>query len=113
MLWGCFALLWIGWADHQKSYRSVAEGIRSGLPKGNRCIAEQGLGLAPRAALHYHADLLFVPFDASSPRACALVLTQASPHTELPLTGESWEKLVDVGRPGDKSERFRLYRWGP
>ena len=62
------------------------------------------------AALDYHADIRARPFDIARPRACPLVLVQGSPQHEFDGPGAGWVKLADVGRPGDKGERFRLYR---
>jgi hypothetical protein len=42
-----------------------------------------------------------------------VVLVQGSPKEEFaPLASSTvhWVKLADVGRPGDRSERYRLYR---
>jgi hypothetical protein len=47
------------------------------------------------------------------PAACPLVLVQGSPQHELDAPGGAglrWRKLADVGRPGDRAERYRLYR---
>jgi len=35
---------------------------------------------------------------------------QGNPAHEADAPGEGWVKLVDVGRPGDRNERHRLYR---
>ena len=45
-----------------------------------------------------------------SPNACPLMLVQGSPQHEFDGPGAGWVKLADVGRPGDRSERYRLYR---
>jgi hypothetical protein len=39
-----------------------------------------------------------------------LLLVQGSPKQELDAPGAGWVKLADVGRPGDRGERYRLYR---
>jgi hypothetical protein len=48
------------------------------------------------------------------PTACPLVLVQGSPRHELDAppapSGMRWVKLADTGRPGDRAERYRLYR---
>ena len=41
LLWGMFAMLWMPWADYQKSYRNVALQLRSKIPVGASCIAQQ------------------------------------------------------------------------
>ncbi len=109
LLWGSFAALWLPWADHQKSYRPVALQLKSRLPPGEACVSGHNLGTPQRAALSYHAGLR--PQDDQQGR-CAFLLVQGSPQQESvpPVSGRRWVKLADVGRPGDKAERFRLYR---
>jgi 4-amino-4-deoxy-L-arabinose transferase-like glycosyltransferase len=111
LLWGTFAMLWMPWADFQKSYRSVALQLRSKIPVGAQCIAHRGLGVPQAAALDYHADIRPQPFDIARPLACPLLLVQGNPRHEFDAPGRNWTKLADVGRPGDRSERYRLYRW--
>lgn len=112
LLWGTFATLWMPWADHQKSYRSVALQLRSKIPVGTTCIAQRGLGVPQGASLDYYGDIQPRAFDLGKPRECPLVLVQGSPQHEFDAPGPGWTKLADVGRPGDKGERFRLYRFG-
>jgi 4-amino-4-deoxy-L-arabinose transferase-like glycosyltransferase len=112
LLWGTFALLWMPWADFQKSYRSVALQLRSKIPVSAPCIAQRGLGMSQAAALDYHADIRPQAFNVVKPDACPLLLVQGSPQHEFDGPGPGWVKLADVGRPGDKSERYRLYRLG-
>jgi len=110
LLWGTFATLYMPWADYQKSYRPVALQLRAGIPSSEACIAERFLGETQRAALSYHVGLVTRPYDPTQPDACPLVLVQGSPEHELDHPGARWDKLTDVGRPGDRSERYRLYR---
>ena len=110
LLWGSFAMLWMPWADFQKSYRSVARELRASLPAGSGCIAQRFLGLSQGAALDYHAGIRTRAFDPRSPEACRLLLIQGSPSNELNAPGPRWRKIADASRPGDRNERFRLYR---
>jgi 4-amino-4-deoxy-L-arabinose transferase-like glycosyltransferase len=110
LLWGTFAMLWMPWADYQKSYRSVALQLRSKIPVEAPCIVQRGLGVPQGASLDYYADIRPRPFDFAKPRECPLLLVQGSPQHEFDAPGAGWTKLADVGRPGDRSERFRLYR---
>ena len=110
LLWGTFAALWMPWADYQKSYRSVALQLRSRIPVDTPCISQRGLGLPQAASLDYYADIRPRPFDFAKPRACPLLLVQGNPQHEFDGPDGSWTKLADVGRPGDRNERFRLYR---
>jgi 4-amino-4-deoxy-L-arabinose transferase-like glycosyltransferase len=110
LLWGTFAALHMPWADYQKSYHSVALQLRSKLSADAGCIAGQNLGAPQRAALSYHAGLRTVPADRAKPGACRLLLVQGNPRDERDGPSAAWTKIADVGRPGDKTERFRLYR---
>ncbi len=111
LLWASFATLWLPWADYLSSYRPVALQIKSLLPPGATCISRAKLGDAQRAALSYHADIVTRERDPLEP--CPLLLTQGSPGREAAAPGPGWTKLADVGRPGDRDERIRLYRRQP
>jgi 4-amino-4-deoxy-L-arabinose transferase-like glycosyltransferase len=112
LLWGTGAMLLMPWADYQKSYRSVALQLRSKIPVGSGCIAQKTLGVSQAAALDYHAGIRARPFDIVKPNACPLLLVQGNPQHEFDGPGAGWVKLADVGRPGDRGERYRLYRLG-
>ena len=109
LLWGTGAALLMPWADYQKSYRSVALQLRSKIPVGAGCISQRGLGVSQAAALDYHAGIRAQPLDVVKPNACRLLLVQGSPRHEFDGPSAGWVKLADVGRPGDRHERYRLY----
>ena len=114
LLWGTFAMLWMPWVDYQKSYRLVAVALRAKVPAGTKCIADRGLGVSQAAALDYRGDIRTQSFDPARPTACPVVLVQGSPGSESDappaVSGRRWVKIADVGRPGDRAERYRLYR---
>jgi 4-amino-4-deoxy-L-arabinose transferase-like glycosyltransferase len=110
LLWGTFAMLLLPWVDYQRSYRTVALQLRSKIPVDAGCVAQRSLGISQAAALDYHAAIRPQPFDTLRPEACSLLIVQGSPKNEFDGPGTGWAKLADVGRPGDKSERYRLYR---
>ncbi len=114
LLWGTFATLWLPWADHIKSYQSVALQLKSTLPAGAGCIAQQQLAAPQRAAFSFHAGIrteaLSVAGAQGAPK-CPYVIVQGHPRQET-TPGPGWRKLADVGRPGDRGERYRLYRYG-
>ena len=109
LLWGTFAMLLMPWADYQKSYRPVALQLRSKLPVNAGCIAGKALGMPQAAALDYHGGIRTEPFDPLRPQDCSVILVQGHPRDEFDAPGAGWVKLADVGRPGDRSERYRLY----
>jgi 4-amino-4-deoxy-L-arabinose transferase-like glycosyltransferase len=110
LMWGTFSMLLMPWADYQKSYRSVALQLRTKIPAGAGCIAQKSLGVSQAAALDYHGGIRARPFDIVRPNACPLLLVQGSPKHEFDGPGAGWVKLADLGRPGDKNERYRLYQ---
>ncbi|MBI1943725.1 MAG: hypothetical protein HYS35_08670 [Betaproteobacteria bacterium] len=112
LLWGSFATLLLPWADHLKSYRSVALQLRSVLPARAACVAQRSLGAPQRAALSYHAGIRTEPARPAATPQCDWLIVQGSPRAET-APGPGWRKLADVGRPGDRGERYRLYRRGP
>jgi len=112
LLWGTSAMLLMPWVDYQRSYRTVALQLRSKIPVGADCIAQRALGVSQAAALDYHAGIRARPYDLVNPKACPLLLVQGNPRHEFDGPGAGWIKLADVGRPGDRSERYRLYRLG-
>jgi len=109
LLWSSFALLLMPWADHQKSYRAVALQLRSTIAPDAGCVAGH-LGITQRASLSYFAALQTEPVSRAGPDGCRLLLLQGSPGDDSAGPGPGWIKLADVGRPGDKSERYRLYQ---
>jgi 4-amino-4-deoxy-L-arabinose transferase-like glycosyltransferase len=114
LLWGTFAALFMPWVDYQKSYRSVALQLKRHIPANGGCLAERGLGISQAAALDYHAGIRARPFDYRRPYACPLVLVQGAPGDDYdapPVAGKAgWAKIAEASRPGDRAERYRLYR---
>jgi len=109
LLWSTLSFLLLPWADHVKSYRSVALQLRARLPAHAGCIAREHLGISQRAALSYHAGIVTREFDPFTPDVCPLLLVQGTPDDAPEVPSPSWRKIADVGRPGDKAERLRLY----
>ena len=109
LLWGTFSMLWMPWADYQKSYRSVAHALREKVGASPGCIAARSLGVPQAAAFDYHESLRTIPYDPRHPHACRLLVVQGSASdTEGP--GSAWLRIAELARPGDRNERHRLYR---
>ena len=79
---------------------------------GAGCIAQSALAAPQRAALSYHAGIRTQPLQDSAKPNCLFAIVQGHPRQEI-TPGPGWRKLADVGRPGDRGERYRLYRYGP
>jgi 4-amino-4-deoxy-L-arabinose transferase-like glycosyltransferase len=114
LLWGTFAMLWMPWVDYQKSYRAIALELKRKIPAGTKCVADRALGVSQAAALDYRGGIRTQSFDPLRPEACPLVLVQGVPQNERDappaIAGRRWIKIADLGRPGDRAERYRLYR---
>ena len=110
LLWGTFATLLMPWADHVKSYRGVALQLKAALPANAACVSQRFLGDPQRAALSFHAGIRTRPAPFREATGCPFLIVQGSPRHENDAPGSGWRKLADVGRPGDRGERYRLYR---
>jgi 4-amino-4-deoxy-L-arabinose transferase-like glycosyltransferase len=111
LLWATFAMLGLPLADHLKSYRGVALQLKAALPADAGCVARFELATPQRAAFSYHAGIRTEPQQAGPSPKCRYLIVQGKPKEER-APGPGWRKLADAGRPGDKGERYRLYRYG-
>lgn len=109
-LWGLVAALWIPWIDYGKSYRKLAESLARALPQQTDCIAGRDLGDAQRASFEYFAGVLTQPEGSIGARRCSLLLVQQTGRNPASASLAGWEKIWEDRRPGDRQERFRLYR---
>ena len=108
-VWLLLMTLWLPWIDYGRSYRPVALSLKAAMTAraggGSGCVRAAPLGLAERASFAYFADIRFGELAEN----CAWQLVQGSrsDDTRAP-TGMrlAWEG----NRPGDRSERFRLYQ---
>jgi len=109
-MWALLTILFIGWADNAKSYRSTFVSLQRALPQQYDCMASIDLGESQRALLHYFAGIVTQRQEARVPRReCELLLVQGRSQQEI-VTGAAWDKIWEGNRPGDKEERYRLYR---
>ena len=128
LMWVLLMALWLPWIDYGKSYRGVSASLKQvlqtlpqsrrqpdGVPLGQaknsaaqgHCIAGRDIGNAQRVSLQYFAGILTLPENIPAARACSLLLEQGSAR-EKPHHG--WRKIWEGHRPGDRSERLRLYQ---
>ena len=106
LAWVLAVIFMLPWVDYGKSYRTVAVSLKRALPLPHQCIAERRLGTSQRISLDYFAGIKTRRGAAAA--ACDLLLEQGGGGT-MP-TG--WEMIWEGSRPGDRSERLRLYRRG-
>lgn len=107
--WGLVAVLFVGWLDVGKSYRSMIVDMQSKMPRRYTCMASRDLGEPQRAMLHYFAGIETEREELlDSRRDCSLLLTQGTVGDRPIASG--WRKIWEGARPGDTVERYRLYQ---
>lgn len=105
LTWLLLMTLLLPWIDYGKTYRPVALAARAtvGLD-GNDCLAARSLGAAQRASLNYFGD-----FSFGSETDCRWLIIQGARSDETPVL-RNWTLMWEGNRPGDRSERFRVYK---
>lgn len=115
LVWVLVIALWLPWIEYGKSYRGVAISLKQGLPPNSmghgECIAGRDLGGAQRASLQYFSGIVTLRADTHAATACGLLLEQGGAKSRPAPVG--WRKLWEGHRPGDRSERLRLYQREP
>lgn len=110
LLWGLVAALWFPWVDYGKSYRPVVAGLTQALPAKHGCVAVRGeLSPALKASLDIFGDLRPLPLASSEGKRCDWMLALV-PVKSSGTAGTGWERVWEGARPGDKTERLRLYQ---
>ena len=109
LVWILLMTLWLPWIDHGRSYRPVALSLKAALAtrggSNGACVQAQSLGLAERASLAYFAAVRF----GDSRDNCLWLLSQGARGDDVrafPRMRLIWEG----NRPGDRNERFWLYK---
>lgn len=108
--WMLTTTLLLPWFDYGKSYRPVAEAVAAALPDNSTCLAERGLSDAQRASLAYFVGLEPAEEDSAAGRKCRWLLVAGDTRSELAPPSGGWQRVWEGTRPGDRKEKFRLYR---
>lgn len=109
VIWGLLNILFLPWIDTGKSYRSVFISMQQALPEKYQCVSSRNLAESQRAMLHYVSNIVTYREEvAARRRHCDLLLTQGVAKEEVVPPG--WRRIWEGARPGDKVERYRLYR---
>ena len=107
--WLLLMTLWLPWIDYGRSYRPVAIGLKAAIGSGagnlRNCVATRTLGLAERASFAYFGGLEFARVRDN----CAWLLVQGS-RGDATRAEPGLRLIWEGNRPGDRNERFRLYR---
>jgi 4-amino-4-deoxy-L-arabinose transferase-like glycosyltransferase len=109
-VWTLVALLLVAWIDTGKTYREVVAQITHELRNQPGCIYSHGLGEPQRAMFDYFSHITTVRLEKAADKPeCQWLITQDS-WSQLQALGPPWELVWEGRRPGDKLERYRLYR---
>lgn len=105
--WVLLNTLWLPSIDYARSYRPVANAVRSALQAegSSACVRSSNLGLAQRASFAVFAGLRF-SFD----ERCPLVLQQTTQAQRLLSQPAGSIVLWEGARPSDRVERYLLLR---
>jgi len=109
LFWLLAVTLWLPWVDYGKTYRPLAASLDKALPANHGCVAGADLTDTLRASFDYFSGIITVNNETTAARRCNLLLTQGSRADEN-APGNGWHKVWEGNRPGDRSEKFRLYR---
>jgi 4-amino-4-deoxy-L-arabinose transferase-like glycosyltransferase len=110
LIWILAMTLWLPWLDNGKSYRGMVMQLKAALPAHYNCIGRISLGDSQRAMLDYFGGIT-TRHDAH--HTCDLALVQGTRYIRPLEASPAWKKIWEGGRPGDKGERYRLYRRQP
>ena len=110
LFWLLAITLWLPWVDYGKTYRPLSRSIAEALPANHGCVAGANLADALRASLDYFSAIITLPNSSSASRRCQWLLTQGSVRADDSAPGTGWRKVWEGNRPGDRSEKIRLYR---
>jgi hypothetical protein len=109
-LWLLATTLILPWFDYGKSYRPVAMAIAATLPADHGCVAERGLGNTQRASLAYFIGIEPLAADSAEGTKCNWVVVTGDTRPELAAPDGKWTRVWEGSRPGERKEKFRLYR---
>ena len=109
-LWLLATTLILPWFDYGKSYRPVAQEIAKILPDAPGCVAERGLTDTHRASLSYFVGIEPLLAESNAGKQCNWLLVTGDTRPELAAPNSKWAQVWEGHRPGDRKEKFRLYK---
>ncbi len=109
-LWLLANCLLLPWFDYGKTYRPVAQAIAQTLPANHGCLAERNLSDTQLASLAYFVGIEPVAESSPAARDCDWLLVVGNTRRALAAPSGEWSKVWEGSRPGDRKEKFRLYR---
>lgn len=110
LIWFLVSSLWLPWIDYGRSYRGIAGQISRALPAEHGCVAFSGLQESQRAAFYYFAGIKPINRLSKAARGCDLLLAYHGRGGKPPSLDRRWAVIWEGRRPGDRHERFMLYK---
>ena len=110
MLWLLATTLIMPWFDYGKTYRPVAQAIAEALPADHGCLSERGLSDTQLASLAYFTGIEAVGEHSKAGESCRWLLVVGDNRRELSAPDGQWTKVWEGNRPGERKEKFRLFR---
>ena len=110
LIWLLVSNLWLPWIEYGRSYRDVAQQMAEALPASRHCVAYSGLQDSQRAVFYYFADVKMFKMTGSADRKCDVLLAYHGRGGKPPRLNAKWSLLWEGRRPGDRHERFLLYK---
>ena len=102
-VWALLAILFVGYINTGKSYRSMVLALEQALPPKHRCISSRELGESQRAMLHYYAGLITYRDEVETRRRPELFPARRQGRA-LPAVSTHREALIPSG-PGSTTSR--------
>ena len=109
-MWMLATTLILPWFDYGKTYRPVAIAVAQALPEEQGCLAERGLSDTQRASIAYFLEIEPAAFGTPTGKNCPWLLVGGETRQELAAPPGAWTKVWEGGRPGERKEKFRLFR---
>lgn len=110
LFWLLAITLWLPWVDYGKTYRPLSAAVAGAMPTKHGCVAGANLADPLRASLDYFAGIVTAPSGSGAGQRCHWLLTQGTVRADDSAPGAGWRKVWEGNRPGDRSEKIRLYR---
>lgn len=110
LIWVLTTMLWMPFLDVGKSYRSVAISLKNALPSQYKCVYGVALGRSQRAMFEYFGGITTRRIESGrTGRKCDLLIAQKNVESKR-LLNDEWRLIWEGSRPGDKGERYALYK---
>ncbi len=111
LVWGLYSTILLSIEDSGRSYRGMITDLQKAIPARYDCMASRNLGEPQRALLDYFIGVKTQRIETRPDAQCSLFLDQGSRSDDsLAAPPGDWKMIWEGNRPGDNSERFRLYQ---